>query len=92
MKDDNQPLLGELDKAQLAALIEASKLLNGTLDRDEVLRRLMALAARGANADRATLYLVDESRRGLCSIVALGDDDPDTLSPIYLQPPASDNR
>jgi adenylate cyclase len=75
MKNDNQPLLGELDKARLAALIEASKLLNGTLDRDEVLRRLMALAARGANADRATLYLLDESRRELRSIVALGDDD-----------------
>jgi adenylate cyclase len=76
MKDDNQPFTpGELDKAQLAALIEASKLLNATLDRDEVLRRLMALAARGANADRATLYLLDESRRELRSIVALGDDD-----------------
>jgi GAF domain-containing protein len=75
VKNDSQPLLGKLDKAQLAALIEASKLLNGTLDRDEVLRRLMALAARGANADRATLYLLDESRRELRSIVALGDDD-----------------
>jgi adenylate cyclase len=75
MKDDNHPLLGELDTAHLAALIEASKLLNGTLDRDEVLRRLMALAARGVHADRATLYLLDESRRELRSIVALADDD-----------------
>jgi adenylate cyclase len=76
MKNDNQLFPeGELGRAQLAALIEASKLLNGTLDRDEVLRRLMALAARGVDADRATLYLLDEPRRELCSIVALGDDD-----------------
>ena len=45
MKKNSQPLKpGELDQAQLAALIEASKLLNGTLDRDEVLQRLIALA------------------------------------------------
>jgi adenylate cyclase len=74
MPDKNQPSkLGELDKAQLTALIEASKLLNATLDRDQVLQRLMTLAARGVDADRATLYLLDEPRRELCSIVALGE-------------------
>ncbi|UCC63665.1 MAG: GAF domain-containing protein, partial [Anaerolineae bacterium] len=65
---------GELDKAQLAALIEASKLLSATLDRDEVLRRLMTLAARGVDADRATLFLLDEARRELRSVVALGEE------------------
>jgi len=75
MKNRSQPFSpGELDKTQLTALIEASKLLNATLDRDEVLRRLMALAAQGVDADRATLYLLDETRRELCSIVALGEE------------------
>jgi len=74
MKNDNQPFTPvRLGRAQLTALIEASKLLNGTLDRDEVLRRLMTLAARGVDADRATLYLLDEPRRELCSIVMLGE-------------------
>jgi adenylate cyclase len=85
MRNESQsPIPEELDKAQLASLIEASKLLNATLDRDEVLRRLMVLAARGVNADRATLYLLDESRGELCSIVALGDDDGGMLREIRL--------
>jgi GAF domain-containing protein len=77
MKNKDRPVApaeGELGKPQLAALIEASKLLNATLDRDEVLRRLMTLAARGVDADRATLYLLDAARRELRSIVALGED------------------
>jgi adenylate cyclase len=75
---------GELDRAQLTALLEASKLLNATLDRDEVLRRLMVLAARGVDADRATLYLLDEARRELCSIVALGTEEGGVLREIRL--------
>jgi len=77
MKNKDRPVTPaeeELGRAQLAALIEASKLLNATLDRDQVLRRLMTLAARGVDADRATLYLLDASRRELRSIVALGED------------------
>ena len=77
MENENQgftPTAVELDRAQLTALIEASKLLNATLDRDEVLRRLLALAARGVDADRATLYLLDEARGELRSIVVLGEE------------------
>jgi adenylate cyclase len=61
--------------SHLSSLLEASKLLNATLDRDEVLRRLIMLAAEGMNADRATIYLMDEEREELCSIVALGGED-----------------
>jgi adenylate cyclase len=74
MKSDNQSASGELGMTRLLSLIEATKFLNATLDRHEVLRRLMILAARGVDADRATLYLLDEPRGELCSIVALGDD------------------
>ena len=51
---------GELDRTQLLALIEASKLLNSTLDRDEVLQDLMTLAAQGLDADRAVLHLLGD--------------------------------
>ena len=87
MSNEDQPLLptvGELDRTQLTALIEASKLLNATLDRDEVLRRLMTLAAQGVDAARATLYLVDEARRELRSIVALGTENGEVLHEIRL--------
>jgi len=74
MGSESQPSLTEgLSKAQMAALIQASKLLNSTLDRDRVLRRLMDLAAQGVDADRATLYLLDGARQELWAIVALGD-------------------
>jgi len=77
MKNEDQwftPAVGELGRTQLTALIEASKLLSATLNRDEVLRRLMTLAARGVDADRATLYLLDEARGELRSVVALGEE------------------
>jgi GAF domain-containing protein len=51
---------GELDRIQLLALIEASKLLNSTLDRDEVLQHLLTLAAQGLDADRAVLQPLDK--------------------------------
>jgi S-adenosylmethionine:tRNA ribosyltransferase-isomerase len=39
----------------LAALVEASKLLNATLNRDEVWKRLMGLAAKGVDAEVRTV-------------------------------------
>lgn len=78
----NTPASKELDKSQLAALIEASKLLNATLDRDEVLRRLMVLAAQGTDAERATLYLLDKARDELRSIVALGEELREICLPV----------
>jgi adenylate cyclase len=81
MNSDEQPFAkGELGRAKLATLIEASKLLNGTLDRDSVLWRLMILAARGVNADLATLYLIDRARRELRITVTLDE----TLQGICL--------
>jgi adenylate cyclase len=85
MKNDNQ-LSGSsgLGMTRLTALIDACKLLNATLDHHEVLRRLMALAARGAGADRATLYLLDEPGRQLYSIVVTGSGDDVVLHEIRL--------
>ena len=76
MKNDNQLSgSGGLGMTRLIALIDACKLLNATLDRHEVLRQLMALAAKGSGADRATLYLLDEPGRQLYSIVVTGSGD-----------------
>ncbi len=63
--------MASMGKAQLAALVEAGKLLNSTLDREGVLWRLMILAARGTDADRATLYVLDKARRELRFTIAL---------------------
>jgi hypothetical protein len=52
MVDSRVSSADELDRTQLATLIEASRLLNATLERDEVWRRLMELAAKGVDADR----------------------------------------
>jgi len=60
-----------MDQSQLAALLEASKLIGGTLDHDGVLWRLMILAARGTDADRATLYLLNKARGELRFTIAL---------------------
>ncbi|MCP4544688.1 MAG: GAF domain-containing protein [Chloroflexi bacterium] len=85
VKNDNQLSgSGGLGMTRLVALIDACKLLNATLDRHEVLRRLMALAARGAGADRATLYLLDEPGSQLYSIVMTGSGDDAALREIRL--------
>jgi adenylate cyclase len=63
----------KLNWAQLTALIEASNLLNATLDHEEVLRQLMSLVAMGVDADRATLYLLERSGEELRSIVLFED-------------------
>jgi signal transduction protein with GAF and PtsI domain len=85
VENDNQ-LSGSsgLGMTRLVALIDACKLLNATLDRHEVLRRLMALAAKGAGADRATLYLLDEPSGQLYSIVVTGSGDDVVLREIRL--------
>ncbi|MBN1137857.1 MAG: GAF domain-containing protein [Anaerolineae bacterium] len=62
----------KLDRTQLRTLIRASKLLNGSLDHDRVLHKLMVLAGRGVDADRVTLYLVDKPSGQLRSMVLLG--------------------
>ncbi len=82
MENDQAFTTSKLDKTQLAALIEASRLLNGTLDRDRVLWRLMLLAVKGTDADLATLYLLDKKQYGLCITVALDE----TLQGICLPP------
>ena len=59
---------------QLAFLVEASKMLNSTLDLGELLDIILKLATRQTGADRGTLYLVDRDRKEIWSLIAHGID------------------
>lgn len=53
-------------------MVQSSKILNSSLELDEVLRRVMDLATRLLEADRSSLFLVDRERQELWSRVAQG--------------------
>lgn len=57
----------------LNALVEASQLLNSTLNLDKILTTLLDLATKNLNADRGTIYLVDNEKGELWSKVVQGD-------------------
>lgn len=57
---------------RLSFLVEASKLLNSTLDLEELLRIILKVATEQTSADRGTLFLVDGERKELWSLIAHG--------------------
>ena len=57
---------------KLQRLIEASKIINSTLDLDKLLGLILDSAAKSINADRGTLYLVDDIKKELWSKVLQG--------------------
>lgn len=57
---------------RLESLVEATSVLNSTLDFDELLALIMQLATSQMNADRSSLFLLDASKRNLVSKVAQG--------------------
>lgn len=57
---------------RLRFLIEASKVLNSTLDLAELLAIILNMTTRETGAERATLFLVDSERNELWSLVAQG--------------------
>ena len=60
----------KMDK--LNQLIEASKTVNSTIELDKLLVLILDAAAHSINADRGTLYLVDESTGQLWSKISQG--------------------
>jgi phosphoserine phosphatase RsbU/P len=68
---------GELQRKirRLEAILEASKMLNSTLDFRSLLALILDLAVRNLEATRGTIYLVDRERGELWSRVVKGDDD-----------------
>ncbi len=65
---------------RLEALVEASQLINSTLNLDEVLQRILRTATDYTRADRGTIYLVDRERGDLWSKVIQTDTASLTIS------------
>ncbi|MEX1139736.1 MAG: GAF domain-containing SpoIIE family protein phosphatase [Bacteroidota bacterium] len=59
---------------RLESLIEASKILNKTLDLDELLKVILDLTTKNLEADRGTIYLIDKDRKELWSRVLKGKE------------------
>jgi phosphoserine phosphatase RsbU/P len=57
---------------RLGFLIEASKVLNSTLDLAELLDIILKMTTEQTGAERATLFLVDSARKELWSLLAQG--------------------
>ena len=59
---------------RLNALVQASHLLNSSLNLKRVLSTLLDVATKNLDADRGTIYLLDGDRRELWSQVLKGDE------------------
>lgn len=62
----------EREIERLHFLVEASKLLNSTLDLEELLGIILRIATEQTAADRGALFLVDAARNELWSLIAHG--------------------
>ncbi len=67
---------------RLESLVDASQLLNSTLQLDKLLRVILELALKNLNASRGTIYLIDEEKRELWSKVLKGRDLVEIRLPI----------
>jgi len=63
-----------LSEAQLHTLLDSMRLINSTLDLDELLAIIMKEVTENLDADRSTLYLVDEEKNEIWSKIAQGDN------------------
>jgi len=68
--------------ARLRRLVEASKVLNSTLDLFTLLELILELATQETGADRGTLFLVDEEKDEACSLIAHGLDRREIRLPL----------
>ncbi|RCK74486.1 MAG: Adenylate cyclase [Ignavibacteriae bacterium] len=63
-------------------LIEATKVVNSSLDLDEILSTVLSNAVVATNADRGTVYLIDEDKQELWSKVIQGEKTIEIRMPI----------
>ncbi len=63
-----------MDSDELQKIIKAAELVNSNLDLREVLKNIVNVAVDLTNADRGTLYLVDNEKGELWSLFASGND------------------
>jgi len=57
---------------EISAILEATKLLNSTLDLSELLKIVLQLATRLSGADRGTVFLLDRKLNEIWSLVGIG--------------------
>jgi len=62
-----------LTEVQLNTLLESMRLINSTLDLDELLTIIMKEITENLNAERSTLYIVDHSKNEIWSKIAQGE-------------------
>ena len=61
--------------SHLEALVEASKIINSTLDLEQVLNLILKTALENTDAEAGTIYLRDEERDEIWSKVVQGDKE-----------------
>jgi sigma-B regulation protein RsbU (phosphoserine phosphatase) len=71
-----------LSHSQLHTLLESTKLINSTLDLDELLNLIMNEITTNLSADRSTLYIVDDKKDEIWSKIAQGDKKLEIRQPI----------
>jgi len=71
-----------LSEVQLYTLLESMKLINSTLDLDQLLSIIMQEITINLNADRGTLYIVDDTSQEIWSKIAQGDKKLEIRQPI----------
>jgi K+-sensing histidine kinase KdpD len=80
LEEQRQSIEMRFNKIQ--RLIEASKIINSTLDLDKLLGLILDSAAQSIEADRGTLYLVDDIKKELWSKVLQGTDMVEIRLPV----------
>ncbi|MFA5804162.1 MAG: GAF domain-containing sensor histidine kinase [Melioribacteraceae bacterium] len=61
-----------MDSDELQKIIKAAELVNSNLDLREVLKNIVNVAVDLTNADRGTLYVVDNNKKEIWSMIAMG--------------------
>ncbi len=79
---EDQRLVVESRVDKLHRLIEASRIINSTLDLDKLLGLILDAAAKSIEADRGTLYLVDAIKQELWSKVLQGSNMVEIRLPV----------
>jgi len=61
-----------MDSLELQKIIKAAELVNSNIELLEVLKNIVNVAVDLTNADRGTLYLVDNNKKEIWSMIAMG--------------------
>lgn len=70
------------ESKKLSVLLEISRSLNSITDFDELLHRIIVLAAETLNAERATLFILDKKKKQLWSRTGIGIEKQEIRIPM----------